>query len=326
MNDNHVFCSKNIFLVYCGLHAAGYDLCPRGLDPAIKTLISSIKKNDLLTDYFKNTRLESCPVNPYWPRGFLLALASFYYTGSNNYSESEEQMLDCYLDSLDHISDEEKDEDTKQWLYKLPSILTEMSTIPELSEAWTSYKRSLAEFEPSFERQILDTMKLFTRKMKIPMQELPEFRFIPNYLQAPQITDPVFYDNTIYLLCHTPDRASIIHELLHYSLAKYLDDNFKEISRYAHLLKPVLPEMLRYRYAWDDGVASWANVFDEHIMRAASLWLTYDSEKVQVIGNAYAKEGFRYVPGIIECFQKEWKGMESFDIFLTTCLKHYMRI
>ncbi len=326
MNNNHVSYSKNIFLVYCGLHAAGYDLCSGDFDPAIKEYISSLKQNHKVANYFKHARLDSCPINPYWPRGFLLVLSSFYVNTPNQFSDDERMQLAMHLDTLDHVNKHERGDDTKTWLYDLAPILSTMSQLPEFTAAWTAYCASLADKESSYNEQISHATLLFGDKMDMNMHEVPQIKFVPNYLQAPQITDPVFIHKTIYVVCHKPDSASILHELLHYSMAQLLDDNNKLIAQRYDLLQPILPEMRTYGYAWDDSVGSWINVFNEHFMRAASLWVSYDYDKAMETAISYRDDGFRYVPGILDCFQQEWKGITSIDTFLITCLSKYMKV
>jgi len=326
MNNNHVFYSKNIFLVYCGLHAAGYDLCPGEFAPAIKEFISLLKQNQKIINYFKQARLDSCPVNPYWPRGFLLTLASFYDTSPDQYSVEERMQLTMHLNTLDHVNEHERNDDTKRWLYELSLILSGMSQLPEFAATWSTYCTSLADKESFYNDQISQALQIFVDKMSMNIQELPQIKFVPNYLQAPQITDPVFIQNTIYVICHKPDTASILHELLHYSMAQHLDDNNKLIAQRYDLLQPILSAMKTYGYAWDNSVGSWINVFNEHFMRAASLWLSYDKDKAIEIARSYSDDGFRYVPGILDCFYKEWMGIGSLETFLEKCLDEYMKI
>ena len=53
-----------------------------------------------IIDYFKKARTSNCEVNPYWPRVFLLSLASLFITEKTPY-----EYIDCQkmLDSIENL-------------------------------------------------------------------------------------------------------------------------------------------------------------------------------------------------------------------------------
>lgn len=162
-------------------------------------------------------------------------------------------------------------------------------------------------------------------------EDLPQIIVIPNHLQAPQAADIVYKDNIVYIIKCEPDEESTIHEYLHFLFNNSLHDNKTLINKYLHLLKPVLEQMIKYQYAWDYGIDSWNRVFEENLMRAASLWVCNytDIEKAVSKANEYADDGFAYVPIILESFIGKWTTLSHFRQFFNICLeecnKEYMR-
>lgn len=76
--------NKNIFTTFAGLIASGYNLSEDSCDRDIINSIREVKYDEDIIDYFIKARTSNCEVNPYWPRAFLLSLASL----CSNYSRA----------------------------------------------------------------------------------------------------------------------------------------------------------------------------------------------------------------------------------------------
>ena len=87
-------------------------------------------------------------------------------------------------------------------------------------------------------------------------------------------------------------------------------------------LEPVRKDMLRLGYAWDDKEESWRRTFEEHLVRAAQIWITCGEapESAERAAANQVRHGFRYVPSITTCFRLHWSGIDSAQDFVTHCL------
>ena len=95
------------------------------------------------------------------------------------------------------------------------------------------------------------------------------------------------------------------------------------IEKFHHLLAPVLDKMIRLQYAWTDNLPSWNRVFEENLMRAAVIWITYRSDQsaAQEVADHEADYGFVYVPVILRQFMGKWSGLKNFASFIQECLQ-----
>jgi hypothetical protein len=100
-----------------------------------------------------------------------------------------------------------------------------------------------------------------------------------------------------------------------------------DIVAHRHLLRPVLPEMLKMQYAWGDDDDSWLRVFEESLMRAGAIWIEYAGRKSNGNREAvlHAGQGFTYVPALLRCLREEWTGPESGVAFASSCLRSCVR-
>jgi hypothetical protein len=321
MARNYVRCRKSIFTVYCGLIASGYNLTDIVRAEHIYHLISQIDCEYETKNYFNKAKTASCEVNPYWPRAFLLTLASFYINDDLN-SYNDFQTVISHIESLDNMNPTEINEEVIEWLKQLPYYLNKISNSSSFNQLWEKYMDYELEQSAWISSEVERVLYEIEMLIGATSIDLPEVVFVPNCLQACQLTDYVRKDNIIYIIKSRPDIESIVHEYLHEILNKYLLENSRLIEDYGFLLEPVIKEMHRYQYAWNIDVDSWKRVFEENFMRAASVWVTYRSniDNGYSICDIYYQQGFKYTPVIYECLINEWKDISSFKEFISSCL------
>lgn len=83
---------KNVFAVYAGLIASGYDLFSIVAEDPVFDVIAEIRRipwPQFITEYFARARKDGLGVNPYWPRAAMLLTASFYTSMSQGLSVEE---------------------------------------------------------------------------------------------------------------------------------------------------------------------------------------------------------------------------------------------
>lgn len=326
MTNDHVICSKNLFATYVGLIIGGYNLADVVQAHQIHHRINSMVYNEDIQRYFSIARTASCEVNPYWPRAYLLTLASFYIDDGFSVYQDFSQVIK-HIEGLDNINPEEKNSELINWLKELPLYLRLISQSPMFDEIWKLYTENEVKRTLHICNEIQGVIHNIKSSLGIDGLDLPDLVVIPNCLQAPQATDYIKLKRKIYVIKANPDKESIIHEYLHEIFKPYLDRNSDLIIKYSFLLKPVLSEMKRLQYAWGEDADSWVNVFEENFMRAAALWITH--KDVYSIGYAisqrYETEGFAYVPSVFNSFFDNWTGLNDFNSFLEKCLNSCMK-
>lgn len=322
-----LYYDKNIFTIYTGLIASGYNLMDEAMNKSLIESINRIEFERKVTDYFKQAKKTSCKVNPYWPRAFMLTLASFYITDDEkdcskfqyyNFNEFIKKLTD-----LSNINAEEKSGDTITWLRDLPDILGLMKKCGETNVLWNDYIKALEKKQRIYDSIIEEAVGSVLKFFNVTEDKLPEIKIIPNELQAPQATDFAAVNDTLYIIKAVPDKESIIHEFLHYIFDSELDKNINQINKYMYLLKPVLNDMIKYQYAWDYSEVSWRRVFEESFMRAAAAYVNdfNDYESAERRADSYKNYGFIYVPLILECFESSWNGLDNLNEFIGKCLQ-----
>ena len=322
MKNNPIEFNKNIFTVFVGLIASGYDLVDKNCNCEIIKHIDMIEFGEEINSYFRQAKTGSCEVNPYWPRAFLLSLAGLHISEQAPFKYKDFDRLKNYIYDLENINPNEIGEETFSWLEQLPAKLQLIQDKTEFQELWNNYLSVAKEGLESYNFIVSEAITGIIDTFNISPDELPQIVVIPNLLQAPQATDYVIYENIIYIIKAKPDKESVIHEFLHHILGTKLKEQRERINKYMFLLTPVLDEMIRYQYAWAYDEDSWNRVFEENFMRAASSWINYynNFEQGMECANLHKKYGFTYTPIILSCFISKWEDISKFDEFIEACL------
>lgn len=319
----------NVFAVYTGLIASGYDLLEISAENPVSQVVEDIRKvpwPEKVLTYFKMARKRDAGVNPYWPRAAMLLIASFYVgeTGRNPCMTRSlwSRKLAEHIHTLP-ISPRDKSSDILKWLEGFPGTYALIFDEPAFDGLWRSYKKAMETKLPVFADVTEKTISSFLRLTGASENDLPAVCVVPNPLQAPQVADFVTVDGIVYMIIADPRPASIIHELLHNVFEPGLRSAKTTILQYRHLLMPVLGKMIRMQYAWDDGPDSWYRVFEENFMRAASIWVERggDEERAQADAEFCAQEGFIYVPSILRLLLTKWMGLRSIGFFIKKSLQ-----
>ena len=318
MSESVVRPREQVFTTYVGLTAAGYDMACQS-----SRLVALIRDMSWPTDvvtYFREARMDGCLVNPYWPRSFLLTLASLYLPNSPPYRYADPEIIVRHIQGLDSISPGHKGKETVRWILRLPVVYGLLRMEPVLDRLSKMYEASI-----DFARceQVLSTaVSLVAERIGITPQALPNLIIVPNPLQAPEQTDFVELDGSTCLITAEPDVSSCIHELLHRILTPIIELSRPKIDKSVHLLGPILGDMLRLAYAWDESAQSWQRVFEEQFIRAAETWVSCgDGSESSERAAMHADMGFRYVPAIVRQFQTSFSGMGTMEAFIADCLQ-----
>lgn len=354
--------NKQVFVLYAGLVASGYDLTRIEDSDPMSQVVRDIKNTDWDTDalrYFSQARLQHGGVNPYWPRAAMLLHAALHLPPQPGSAPSLEMsqlptVSDCASqNALQQAIKEfpvdlsQKGDDTVAWVMDYPKAHAAFLNHPAMAGLWNQYQTVMG---PSrllpFEEAAADAVSSLALALDIQTDALPNLNVIPNPLQSPMIADFVHKDGTIHAVVAEPRLTSVVHELLHGVFAKALRDARTAILDSRHLFTPKLADaMVRMQYAWDGGDESWLRVFEETLVRAASIWVNYAAKGASDGGkqapNAQrdarrdaereachhaereAGRGFVYVPPILRVFLEKWhvRGPRQMQSFIEDCLK-----
>ena len=316
-----------VFAVYVGLVAAGYDMSESSSNKEMIEEIKNMDWDNRITDYYQWTKNSTCEVNPYWPRAFILTLASLYVSDENTIQYKDVDEVMNHINSLDQIKLTSEKEEIEQRVKELPCIHNRVVKTPGFHGLWKAYCRRVKSEEPEYNRIIHQAMGLVREAFDLKADKFPSLIFVPNSLQAPEIADFVTMKNRVYVIQSKPNAVAIVHEYLHQIVGNKLDESADLIKRYTFLIEPVFEKMVKYQYAWDKDNDSWLNVFEENFIRAASIWIINRNNKEAAIkkANKYAADGFVYIPIILENFMNRWKGLKALDLFILECLNECKR-
>lgn len=319
--DTSASLHKRIFTVYLGLIAAGYHLA-RPTNDTICRLIHEVRTTrwpDDIIGYFLQARTDDCAVNPYWPRAFLLTLAAAYLDDGAMPQFADAQCFLSAVKALDLVESVDRNEETLRWLLEFPRVYAGLWAQPECGVWWAAYYTAVEPRE--YSALVQSAEFLLQQRFGVPPWQLPRIAIIANPLQAPELTDAVWLADAVYVIKAEPDLASCVHEALHALFSPPLARCRLIIERHLDLLTPVSHEMLQMGYAWDHSADSWTRVFEEHLVRAAEIWLTSaDDAARDLAAFQQAQQGFTYVPRLLLCFHTAWPGIEHFEQFILTCL------
>lgn len=324
MPNCSVRASKQVFTVYVGLTASGYDMARPGRNKAVRRLVRAIRETawpEEVVTYFRRARTGGCAVNPYWPRAFLLTLASLYLPESPPYRYADPDLISRHIQNLDAVSPADKGPDTLRWVLDLPGVYETLWAQPVLQALWNLYEASINP--PQCERAASEAVSTILERTGASPGQLPCIVILPNPLQAPELTDSVILGGKLHLIKANPDAASCIHEILHHLLSPAIWQSRPIVDEFSYLLEPVRADMLRMGYAWDNAKESWRRVFEEHLMRAAEIWMTCgdDPGSAERAAASQARYGFKYVPAILGCLQSSWSGIAEVESFIIRCLR-----
>lgn len=318
--------SKSVFILYTGLTASGYDLASSTADDPMMSLIDAIKYHtwaSAAVSYFREARLEGGGVNPYWPRAAMLLNASFYLSDNpaEGYTDQEEVFGTVARFPTDAAN---KDTETASWIREFPRMRRLIEDDPAFPILWGRFCDAVdAERLRPFEDAAQRAVTCITSGLGAHAEAISDFVVVPNPLQAPQIADFVRKDGILFAVIASPRPLSIAHELLHSIFEKALAQERDTIVGYRRLFAPNMVEaMVKMQYAWDSGDESWLRVFEESLVRAATIWMKGRNTPGEPnrLATLEAGVGFAYVPALVRSFEEKWNGPKDMRAFISSCL------
>lgn len=90
-------CHRNVYDVYLGLTAAGYDMANPVRASGITKAILATRWGQPIVDYFGKARTEDGRLNPYWPRASILVRAITLWVLADHASGTLEEWVDSIV-------------------------------------------------------------------------------------------------------------------------------------------------------------------------------------------------------------------------------------
>jgi hypothetical protein len=299
--DAASFCRQSVFDVYLGLTAAGYDLANASRAGEILRAISAEEWPSATLDYFRQARIADGRVNPYWPRGSILASISCLM--DDRHIGADLASIQSYLETLSNVSPSERDQETAAWAMALPEQKRLLRSSRGYSAVWSEYIKAVErEIEvrdydyrqrAEYAESVLTSL-LCSRPLSVGT--------ILNPLQADPLVDVLRTGDSLYVITSHLRPEAYVHELVHVYLDALLRQWAPIISARKDLLNAVYEPMLHFSYAWDRSASSWMNVFSETLVRCLTVWALSGGNREsweQQVG-AMVCDGFLYAPFVSE--------------------------
>jgi hypothetical protein len=295
--------NQTLFTVYVGLTKSGYDLADNNDEEIVnlRTRILNLDYSRKIVDYFTFAKSNCNQLNPYWPRGSMLAAASFFISPAKF---PQYETFDDFIQferAVTNFNREELNDEVVEWLRELPVYIDSLTGNDSFPAIWVEYQNVIYGRMENYNK-ILEkadkTIQDFYVDTKYKKQNII---FSPNLLQSPYIADFVTKKGTLIVIKTFPDILSILHEYLHSEIKSFRDcftefirvHNFHVIGDYSKLSAS--------GYMWNKSEESVINMLEESFVRGLSIAMTVKKYKLDQM-DAYIKSdvnaGFLLVPEI----------------------------
>ncbi|MEA4811135.1 MAG: hypothetical protein VB108_01035 [Anaerolineaceae bacterium] len=252
-----------------------------------------LKNQKEILAYFGWAKSSKVAVNPYWPRASAISTAAFFL-----HEQGSEIDLQAYLgfEKEAGAHHEWQSSEFIEWLSKLPLMLKKLQALPETDELLQETQIVITENREQYEEAFFKANALFeTFANGMPRETIS---FVPNPLQAPQLTDIVRKENEIIVIAAEPKPSCLLHESLHSYLHPLIGDMpSEEIKRAAESLN--LIKLKGLGYLWDESETALRRAVEESAVRNLVLAISDPSLENKLAGLLDLKaEGFTVKPDL----------------------------
>lgn len=263
-----------ISAIYYGLLQSGYNFYTPERSAEHIRHIETYKSLEHSDVFFFGAKQDTCEVYPYWPRAFILELASFFLSDSiTNFLDFD--MLQRKILSAGNISARERDESLWNWLDSFPQAIASVfsdssfTRYLEWEKEWI-IKQGIIHQEEIY--LICECLETCISRYHSTVQEI---QICLNPIKCVYSSDYHLTTDCFIFSSGAFRTDSIIHEFLHHVVHPYVDE------RGALILgdKPVNKQLDEsYYLAGTDSEI--INAFEETVVRYISLtvFLTFQSD------------------------------------------------
>lgn len=264
---------KTIACAAIGLIAAGYSLYHKE-DSELERLSEKIRdlfSSQELLEYFAGAKTDQSSINPYWPRGSALVIASWFMDDvSFDFDEI------AYLTSQKRTSSLSETELNSMmgWIKRAPYYFKEIAGLAKEKGLFEELDQLFVKKKPYFTKEIDEFRKLIeTSRVEGKIENII---FSPNLFQADELTDLVYDGDDLIIISTAPRVEDLLHEFLHDIIHNTLiTRSHSDVMNCFN--KSDRAQMKAYGYAWDDSFASALRVVEESYVRLLTYLLTETS-------------------------------------------------
>ena len=303
MNSITIELNRTLFTVYIGLIISGYDLTDKNDEEiaGLRNRILNLDYSGKIVDYFTFAKSNHNQLNPYWPRGSILAAASFFIslTKFPRYETFDDFIQ--FERSVTNFSREELNDDVIGWLRELPVYIDLLTGNDFFPAMWEDYQKVICSRLENYNKVLKKADKTIQDFYMGPQPKKQNIIFSPNLLQSPYIADFVTIEDTLIVIKTYPDILSILHEFLHQEI-KPFRNFFSEYTRVHDFYKIAeVSKLLASGYMWNKSEESFINMLEESFVRGLSIAMTVKTSKLalkEAYLNSDLNAGFTLVPEI----------------------------
>jgi hypothetical protein len=317
--------NQALFTVYVGLTKSGYDLADKN-DKDIVGLCRRVREMDChqeILNYFAFAKSNCNRLNPYWPRGSILAAASLFIS-STKFPEYE--TFNDFLQferSVTNFSREELNDDVIGWLRELPVYIDLITGNDAFPAIWAEYQKIIYSRLENYNKILEKADKTIQDFYMGTLPEKQNIIFSPNLLQSPFIADFITKKGTLVVIKTFPDMLSILHEFLH-SEIKPFRGYFTEFIR-VHNVDIIgnYSKLSASGYMWNKSEESFINILEESFVRGLSVAMTVNASKSESIDayiNSDVNSGFILVHAITRNAVDKTPNHTDLENFITGML------
>lgn len=260
-----------------GLITSGYDLYDRA-DPELveicNIIVDAFRGQESLLSYFRVARRGEFPVNPYWPRGSVLTIASCFID-----EKSWRLDMDQYLTAERRAESSPilLDKNAVVWLKQLPKFLKVINDLPASKGIINRIEELHSKRMPQWLEQLQQVRRFINNHFDLP-SNVEEITFVPNVLQAPELADLAIGEKGLIVISTRPRLESILHELTHtyiHPLVEQLSD--RQVRSLMNMASQ--EKMMQMGYYWGSQYRGAKRVIEESFVRIATEMLIASEPK-----------------------------------------------
>lgn len=250
---------SSISAIYYALLQNGYEFFSLERDESFCNIIKGYADSDTVSPFFSKVKQNTCDVYPYWPRAYILEMASFYMnkdlSGFSDFDSFQRRIL-----SAANISSEETNNLLWTWITGFPGALKEVVNSAGFSRYLKWEKKWITEQNSRYrdELRLLDDLLGDCRKNYHPSCQNIRIALCP--IKCVYSSDYHISDGSFIFTSGDMRIDSIIHEFMHTIVRPMIEQGTAIPSRKQY-------PGIDASYYLDKSEKGYQNAFEEYAVR-----------------------------------------------------------
>lgn len=252
----------SISAVYYALLQNGYEFFSLERDENFCNIIKGYADSDTVSPFFSKVKQNTCEVYPYWPRAYILEMASFYLnrdlSGFSDFDSFQKRIL-----SAANITTEEKGNLLWSWITDFPTALKKVFNSTGFIRYLKWEKEWISEQNDRYrdELHLLNNLLIDCRNNYHP--QCRNIRIVLSPIKCVYSSDHHILDGSFLFTSGDLRSDSIIHEFLHTILHPMLEQELNISTKRKY---PNIDES----YYLDKSEQGYRNAFEEYAVRVVT--------------------------------------------------------